>query len=233
MQTLSSASRTCMAALSAVECTATVLIPISRQARWMRSAISPRLAMRTFSNIAWATWLLDDHQHLAVFDGRAVGDQDLGDPARLRRADLVHHLHRLDDEQHTAFLDAVAELDEGRLIRLRRDIGGADHRRLHGARMIHGATAAAGGSAMGADVVAATLSVGASAAAVRATRMRRSPTEYSISVNPVSSRSAASVRTSSLSIGRSLRLGMRLAPPSVRFVGGRFKDPRHGVERQQ
>jgi len=27
-----------------------VWIPISRQARWMRSAISPRLAMRTFSN---------------------------------------------------------------------------------------------------------------------------------------------------------------------------------------
>ena len=54
MQTLSSASRTCMAASSAVECTATVLIPISRQARWIRSAISPRLAMRIFSNIAWA-----------------------------------------------------------------------------------------------------------------------------------------------------------------------------------
>src|SRR5882672_9462227 len=51
MQTLSSASRTCMASASAVECTATVLMPISRQARWMRSAISPRLAIRIFSNI--------------------------------------------------------------------------------------------------------------------------------------------------------------------------------------
>src|SRR5690242_16720193 len=122
MQTLSSASRTCIAALSAVECTATVLIPISRQARWMRSAISPRLAMRTFSNIAGDARLLDDHQHLAVFDGCTVGDQDLGKAPGLGCANLVHHLHRLDDEQHLAFLDAVAELDEGRLVRLRRDV---------------------------------------------------------------------------------------------------------------
>ena len=52
MQTVSSASRTFIAWASAVECTATVLIPISRQARWILSAISPRLAISTFSNIA-------------------------------------------------------------------------------------------------------------------------------------------------------------------------------------
>ena len=51
MQTLSSARRTCMAEASAVECTATVRMPISWQARWIRSAISPRLAMRTLPNI--------------------------------------------------------------------------------------------------------------------------------------------------------------------------------------
>jgi hypothetical protein len=51
MQTLSSARRTCMASASAVEWTATVWMPISRQARRMRSAISPRLAIRTFSNM--------------------------------------------------------------------------------------------------------------------------------------------------------------------------------------
>ncbi len=50
MQTLSSASRTCMASLSAVEWMATVWMPISRQARWIRSAISPRFAMSTLSN---------------------------------------------------------------------------------------------------------------------------------------------------------------------------------------
>src|SRR6266853_6595307 len=52
MQTLSSASRTCMASASAVEWTATVGMPRSLEARKMRSAISPRLAMRIFSNMA-------------------------------------------------------------------------------------------------------------------------------------------------------------------------------------
>ena len=40
-----------MASESAVECTATVAMPSSFAARRMRSAISPRLAMRIFSNI--------------------------------------------------------------------------------------------------------------------------------------------------------------------------------------
>ncbi len=54
MHTLSSAKRTCMASASAVECTATVGMPSSLQARSTRRAISPRLAMRIFSNIASA-----------------------------------------------------------------------------------------------------------------------------------------------------------------------------------
>src|SRR3712207_977899 len=113
MHTLSSASRTCIAAASAVECTATVRMPISWQARWMRSAISPRLAMRTLPILMRssrcapgpaASWLralrrptgrtasFDDHQRLAVFDGRAGLDQDAGDGAGLRRLDLVEGL---------------------------------------------------------------------------------------------------------------------------------------------
>ena len=40
-----------MASASAVECTATVAMPISLQARRTRSAISPRLAINTLSNI--------------------------------------------------------------------------------------------------------------------------------------------------------------------------------------
>ena len=48
MQIASSANRTCSAWASAVEYTATVLSPISRQARMTRRAISPRFAMRTF-----------------------------------------------------------------------------------------------------------------------------------------------------------------------------------------
>jgi hypothetical protein len=51
MHTDSSASFTYFASVSASECTTTVRMPISRHARWMRSAISPRLAIRIFSNI--------------------------------------------------------------------------------------------------------------------------------------------------------------------------------------
>src|SRR6185437_16574829 len=105
MQTLSSARRTCIALLSAVEWTATVRMPISRQARWMRNAISPRLAMSTFSNIA--LYLLQHEQRLAEFDGCAVGDEDLRHPAGARRRNLVHHLHRLDDEERLALAHGV------------------------------------------------------------------------------------------------------------------------------
>ena len=52
IQIVSSASLTCFRSRSAVECTATVLIPSSLHARRMRSAISPRLAMTILSNIA-------------------------------------------------------------------------------------------------------------------------------------------------------------------------------------
>src|ERR1700749_4506517 len=77
-QTLSSAKRTCIASASAVECTATVGMPSSRQARWMRSAISPRLAIRILLNNASG---LDDHQRLAILHGAARLDEDLRYPA--------------------------------------------------------------------------------------------------------------------------------------------------------
>src|SRR5580704_1833751 len=100
MQTLSSASRTCMASASAVECTATVAMPSSLQARRIRRAISPRLAMRILSNMSFqgrvanSEWrivkakiyslfairyspLFNDHQRLAELDRLAVLDQDL------------------------------------------------------------------------------------------------------------------------------------------------------------
>src|SRR5579864_4675558 len=128
MQTLSSARRTCMALLSAVECTATVRIPISRHARWMRNAISPRLAMSTFSNIALK--LLQDEQWLAVLNRYAVADQDLGHASGPRRRDLIHHLHRFDDEQDLPLTNRVADFDEGGRLGLRAQIDGADHRRL-------------------------------------------------------------------------------------------------------
>src|SRR5690348_17605302 len=47
-----------MASASAVECTATVGMPSSLQARSTRSAISPRLAIRIFSNMTIGRMLL-------------------------------------------------------------------------------------------------------------------------------------------------------------------------------
>src|SRR6266567_397101 len=113
MHTLSSASRTCMASASAVECTATVWMPSSLQARSTRSAISPRLAIRILSNIGAS---FDDHQRLAELDRLAVLDQNLGDRSAPRGRNLVHGLHRLDDEQRVAGAHALAialELDFG------------------------------------------------------------------------------------------------------------------------
>src|SRR5947209_20567022 len=108
MHTDSSASITYFASASASEWTATVLMPISRHARWMRRAISPRLAIRIFSNMG----LAEQEQRLPVLDGLPVLHQD-----RLHRAarvglDLVQQLHRLDDAERLALGDLLADLDE-------------------------------------------------------------------------------------------------------------------------
>src|SRR5215468_9344735 len=98
MHTLSSARRTCMASASAVECTATVGMPISLHARSTRSAISPRLAISTLSNIADRrppNRLLDDRQRLAKFDRLDVADEDRHDHSSLGRGNVVHGLHGL------------------------------------------------------------------------------------------------------------------------------------------
>src|SRR4249920_708731 len=107
MQTDSSARRTYLASASATECTATVLIPSSRQARWTRRAISPRFAISIFSNMRDSGWavrhgagravLSDYEQWLAVFDRLAVFDQDFLDDATLVSFDFVQQFHRFDD----------------------------------------------------------------------------------------------------------------------------------------
>src|SRR5215218_2093675 len=97
MQTLSSASRTCMASASAVECTATVAMPSSLQARSTRRAISPRLAMRILSNIRSPS-SFDDQEGLTVFDGLLVLDQKRHHRPRAWRDDVVEGLHGLDDQ---------------------------------------------------------------------------------------------------------------------------------------
>src|SRR5262245_64578241 len=135
MHTLSSARRTCMASASAVECTATVAMPNSLQARWTRSAISPRLAIRILSNIAPRSALLDHRQRLAIFDRLPILDKDGDDGAGAGRGDLVHGLHGLDNEQGLSRCHLRSDFDEGRRAGLGGAIGGADHRRGHGAGM--------------------------------------------------------------------------------------------------
>src|SRR6478609_2472322 len=129
MQMSSSANRTCSACSSASEYTATVLMPSSRQATRIRSAISPRLAMRIFLNM----WLLgaDGEQPLAELHGLPVLDVGLHHFALVLGVDLVHQLHRLDDAEHLALPDGITDFDERAGTRLRRAIERADDRRLH------------------------------------------------------------------------------------------------------
>src|SRR5262245_21646582 len=117
MHTLSSARRTCIASASAVECTATVWMPSSLAARSTRNAISPRLVIRILWNMVDARsaaqqTLFDYDERLAVFDRLGVLEQDRGDRSRARGGDLVHRLHRLDDEQRLALADLLADRDE-------------------------------------------------------------------------------------------------------------------------
>src|ERR1700722_2435048 len=158
MHTLSSASRTCMASASAVECTATVAMPSSLHARKIRSAISPRLAIRILSNMGslsgeWRTtsgnsksyslsavairaFLLNNYQRFAEFDRLAVFDENLRHGARARGRDLVHRLHGFDDQQRLSNRHLGADLDEWFGAGLGSPVDGADHRRGHHAWML-------------------------------------------------------------------------------------------------
>src|SRR5438067_8242754 len=129
MQSDLSAKRTCSEFASAVEWTATVSMPISRAARMMRSAISPRLAIRMRWNMA-ASRGLEAEEGLAVLHRAAVLAQHFEQAARQLGLDLVHQLHRLDDAEHLALLHHRAHVDEGRALGRRRAIEGADEGRV-------------------------------------------------------------------------------------------------------
>jgi len=62
MQTLSSASLTCIESESTSECTATVPMPHSLQALIILTAISPLLAIKTFLNIIFISKELKSDQ---------------------------------------------------------------------------------------------------------------------------------------------------------------------------
>ena len=151
MHTLSSARRTCMASASAVECTATVAMPSSLHARWMRSAISPRLAIRTLSNMAgqsvsddWLSTADLRHRYSMMTSG---SPNSTGWPFSNRIAVtlpacgagiwfIVFMASMMSSVSPCA--DPRADLDECRRAGLGRAVGGADHRRFDGARMLGG-----------------------------------------------------------------------------------------------
>src|SRR5512142_3236409 len=112
MQTDSSAMPTCFRFRSTVECTATVLMPSAWHARSTRSAISPRLAMTTFSSMRLASG--DDEHRFVEFHRLAVFDEHGDDGTGHVGLDLVEHLHRFDDAQRLAGLHLLADRGERR-----------------------------------------------------------------------------------------------------------------------
>src|SRR5437773_4991905 len=137
MQMSSSANLTCSESASAVEYTATVWMPSSRQAQMMRRAISPRLAIRIFLNMEWEgarscrRALPDLEQRLPVLHRLAVRHERLEDLAVAIRLDLVHQLHRLDDAHDLPLLHLVADLHERARPGCAGAVEGADDGRLH------------------------------------------------------------------------------------------------------
>src|SRR5260370_24619117 len=137
-------------------------MPRSLQARNIRKAISPRWAIRIFSNMAVrmtddGCQMTDDcgftrlssvlchltsvlsfynHQRLAKLHRLRVLEQDLDHRAGLRCGNLVEGLHRLDDQERIARLDRGAHVAEWLGARLGRPIGRADHGRCHDTWML-------------------------------------------------------------------------------------------------
>src|SRR5690625_7445821 len=95
-------------------------MPSSLQARRMRSAISARLAMTTLSSMK--RFLAerrrggsdDGKQRLVELHRLGIVDENGFDDPTLVGLDLVHHLHGLDDADHVALLDVLADFHKGR-----------------------------------------------------------------------------------------------------------------------
>src|ERR1700733_3520369 len=104
MQITRSASCAPRLSRSASETASTASMRSSKQARMMRTAISPRFATSTRSGtaIGGSAFGIDDAEQLAVLDRLAVGRQDRLDGAIHRRDDMIHELHDLDDGERVA-----------------------------------------------------------------------------------------------------------------------------------
>src|SRR6185312_10976285 len=109
MFTAMSASLTASELASAALYAWTVLIPSSRAARLIRTAITPRLAIRCVSIAAIAsTLILASSDRLTRHDGFFVVDQEFDDLAAELRLYCVERLHHFDKADCVACGDAVA-----------------------------------------------------------------------------------------------------------------------------
>src|SRR6185503_13394433 len=107
MHTTRSASCAPRLSRSASETASTASISSSKQARMMRTAISPRLATsRRFSGIGSA----DHDKRLPVLDRLAVLGHDRPDLAGHGRDHVVHQLHHFDDGERVALGNGGAHL---------------------------------------------------------------------------------------------------------------------------
>src|SRR4051812_24175240 len=93
----------------------------------IRSATSPRFAIRIFLNTLPGPYR---EEPLTVLHRLTALHIDIDDFAVVFGVDFVHQLHRFDDAEDLALLDARADVDEGRGAGFRRPIERADDRRL-------------------------------------------------------------------------------------------------------
>src|SRR5215468_10752092 len=117
MQIDSSASRTGSEPASAWEWATTVRMPISRQVRRTRRAISPRLAMRILWNMGVRPPLatrLHEEEVLAELHGLGVLHEDLHPRGAHLSLDLGHQRQRLDHTEGLPYPHDVAFAHEGR-----------------------------------------------------------------------------------------------------------------------
>src|SRR5205814_8858227 len=113
-------------------------MPSSLQARMIRNAISPRLAIRTFSNMMverdrWAasfargSQLPDTEKNLTELHRLAILSDHFSDDTARFGFDFVHHFHRLNNANHCVFSDGFSDIYERRSIRRSVAVERPDH----------------------------------------------------------------------------------------------------------